>query len=319
MLELVVREQSGRLEGALLENGRLIDYLPGDDGGLGDVHLGRVVRIDPSLGAAMVELGTGLAGWLPVRELPARESHEGARVIVRIKRAAHDDKGPRVTTRIAGALGEAVAAKAAALQPPAPLHALPPLERIVGPALAAGCARIVAADHLTALKLRRHVERAGEEVAVELDAEAWATVDDELAAALEREVPLPRGGMLTIERTRAMTVIDVDGGSQGALEVDLDAAGEIARQLRLRRLGGIIVVDFVDLRRAADRERLHAALRRAVAADPEPVEVLAMTRLGLVQMTRRRTGPSLDEMLCRPCPACAGSGRVPRRDGKGRS
>lgn len=310
MLELVVRGDPDRMEGALLEDGRLVDYLAGDDGGIGDVHLARVVRVDRSLAAAMVEIGTEAPGWLALRELPREASHEGARVIVRVKRAAHDDKGPRVTTRMDETLRHAAEARSRTLEPPALLHARPPLARIVEPALEAGCERVVADDPLSALKLRKLLGRAAADATVVLEEGAWEAVEDELAAALDMHVPLPRGGALTIELTRAMTVIDVDGGPRTALEVDLDAAREIARQVRLRRLGGIIVVDFVDLGRPADRERIRAVLRSAVEPDPEPVEVLAMTRLGLVQMTRRRTGPSLDEMLRRPCPACAGSGRV---------
>ncbi|MDX1540557.1 MAG: ribonuclease E/G, partial [Geminicoccaceae bacterium] len=128
--------------------------------------------------------------------------------------------------------------------------------------------------------------------------------------ALAPEVPLAGGGSLLIEPTSALTVIDVNGHGRRALEIDLEAATEIGRQLRLRRIGGIVVVDFIDLEHRAERERLHAALKRAFAADPLPVEVLPMTRLGLVQLTRQRRGPSLAQMLTRACPTCGGQGWI---------
>lgn len=313
MPTLVVRSgDGGPPEGAILDGGELVEWLPGDDGGLDDVLLGRVVRIDPTLGAAMVEVGRCAPGWLALREVPDDARHEGARIVVRIRRAGHDGKGPRLTTGIPPAIRAAVDSVAAGLDPPAPLHARRPMERIASAGLAAGCATFVATGRIGALQLRHALGDDGALVSIQPD--AWSGVEDQLAAALEPEVALPGGGRLTIERTRALTAIDVDGGPRAALDVDLEAAGAIPREMRLRRIGGIIVVDFVDLPRRTERQRLHRALTGAVASDPEQVEVLAMTGLGLVQMTRRRRGPSLDEMLTTACPSCGGSGRRARAE-----
>lgn len=108
-------------------------------------------------------------------------------------------------------------------------------------------------------------------------------------------VPLPAGGSLVIEPTEALTVIDVNGGGEAnPLAVNLAAAAEIGRQLRLRHIGGIIVIDFVSLNRPADRSRTEQALRQALAADPARTHVLPMSGLGLMEMTRERRGPELE-------------------------
>jgi ribonuclease G len=123
-------------------------------------------------------------------------------------------------------------------------------------------------------------------------------LDGTIAGLAERVVPLPGGGSIVIDRTEALVAVDVNGGERGnALAVNLEAAREIARQLRLRNLGGIIVVDFVDMRAARDRERLIAELTHAVADDPSAVQVHGMTRLGLVEMVRPRRGPPVPDLL----------------------
>lgn len=123
-------------------------------------------------------------------------------------------------------------------------------------------------------------------------------VDGAIAGLLDRYVPLPQGGSLIIERTEALTVIDVNGGDRGdPLSVNLSAVPEIARQLRLRNVGGVVVVDFITLKRPADQERLLLALSGAVADDPGNTQVYGMSRLGLVELTRQRRGPSLLDLL----------------------
>ena len=135
----------------------------------------------------------------------------------------------------------------------------------------------------------------------------WSPSLEELetgvAEALEPRVELPSGGWLFFEPGRTLTVIDVNTGTAHAtagerlwLKTDLEAAREIARQLRLRHIGGIVVIDFIDLKSALQRRQVSEALRQGVAGDWEPCWVGAMSRLGLVEMTRRRSGPSLAEM-----------------------
>lgn len=148
-------------------------------------------------------------------------------------------------------------------------------------------------------------------------------IDEQIDAALDPEVPLAGGGSLLIEPGHTLTVIDVnsgavaaDGGGRRAgerrlLDANLAATAEIARQLRLRNLGGIVVIDFIDLKASSSRARVIDALKAATANDPAPCWIGQMSRLGLVEMTRRRRGASLAETLTRLCPTCAGIGRVP--------
>jgi ribonuclease E/ribonuclease G len=123
-------------------------------------------------------------------------------------------------------------------------------------------------------------------------------LDSAIAELLDARVPLPLGGSLVIERTEALTVVDVNAGERSnPLEVNLDAAAEIARQLRLRNVGGIVVVDFVNMRSRGDAERVLAALSQAVESDPVQTQVYGMSKLGLVELTRARRGTPLPALL----------------------
>jgi ribonuclease G len=143
-------------------------------------------------------------------------------------------------------------------------------------------------------------------------------VESEIEKALARRVSLKSGGTLIIDQTEAMTTIDVNtGGFVGQRNFDdtvfktnLEAAQAIARQLRLRNLGGIIVVDFIDMDSAEHRAAVLEEFRRALARDRTRMTVSGFTALGLVEMTRKRTRESLAHVLCEPCAACAGRGEV---------
>ncbi|HEX2886709.1 ribonuclease E/G [Vineibacter terrae] len=131
-------------------------------------------------------------------------------------------------------------------------------------------------------------------------------VAGQIEAALQPRMVLRSGVEILFEPGRTLCAIDVDSGSAGmrqgqgprtALEVNLDAAEEIARQLRLRNIGGIVIVDFIDMRAQGDRARVQAVLAERVADDPVPTQVVGMTRLGLMEITRARRGPSLAQAL----------------------
>jgi ribonuclease E/ribonuclease G len=120
-------------------------------------------------------------------------------------------------------------------------------------------------------------------------------LDEAIAALSERRVALPDGGSIAIEPTEALTAIDVNAGPESnALSVNLAAAKEIARQLRLRHIGGIVVIDFISMSRERDRDQVMAALKGAVADDPSQTYIVPMSPLGLVEMTRERRGPGLE-------------------------
>lgn len=126
-------------------------------------------------------------------------------------------------------------------------------------------------------------------------------LDGTIHRLLDRRVPLSAGGSLVIDPTEALTVIDVNAGERGnPLDANLEAATEIARQLRLRNVGGIVVVDFVNMRNRGDAERVLTALSRAVENDPAQTHVYGMSKLGLVEMTRARRGTPLASLLRRP-------------------
>ena len=144
-------------------------------------------------------------------------------------------------------------------------------------------------------------------------------VDEQIAKALERKVHLPSGGSLVIDRTEAMTVVDVNTGkftgSGGNLEEtvtrnNLEAAEEVVRQLRLRDIGGIIVVDFIDMVLESNRELVLRRLTECLGRDRTRHQVAEVTSLGLVQMTRKRMGIGLVEAFSEPCPHCGGRGIV---------
>jgi ribonuclease E len=142
-------------------------------------------------------------------------------------------------------------------------------------------------------------------------------IDEQIAKALERKVFLPSGGSLIIDRTEAMTVIDVNTGkftgSGGNLEAtvtanNLEAAEEIVRQLRLRDIGGIIVIDFIDMVLPSNRDLLLRRLVECLGRDRTRHQVAEVTSLGLVQMTRKKIGTGLAEAFTEPCEACHGRG-----------
>ena len=143
-------------------------------------------------------------------------------------------------------------------------------------------------------------------------------VEEEVAKALDRKVALKSGGHLVIDQTEAMTTIDVNTGAyvghrnleETIFRTNLEAAVSIARQLRLRNLGGIIIIDFIDMRDEPHRRAVLAALERALAGDRAQTHIVSLSPLGLVEMTRKRTRESLEHLLCEPCPSCEGRGFI---------
>jgi ribonuclease G len=141
-------------------------------------------------------------------------------------------------------------------------------------------------------------------------------IDEEIARALGRRVELKSGGYLIVDQTEALTTVDVNtGGFVGARNFDdtifktnLEAAQAIARQLRLRNLGGIIIVDFIDMVREDHRDAVLAEFRKQLLRDRVKTMAAGFSQLGLVEMTRKRTRESLAHMLCESCPACEGKG-----------
>ncbi len=143
-------------------------------------------------------------------------------------------------------------------------------------------------------------------------------IEPQIMRALERKVWLESGGYLVFDQAEALTAIDVNTGrfvgkrsqDETVLKTNLEAVEEVVRQLRLRNIGGIIIVDFIDMAREPDRKRVSEALTLALKRDKARTSTLKISELGLVQMTRKRIRESLEQMLTEPCHACAGIGVV---------
>jgi len=143
-------------------------------------------------------------------------------------------------------------------------------------------------------------------------------IDDEIDRALHRKVPLKSGGHVVFDQTEAMTTIDVNTGAyvghrnleETIFRTNLEAAAAIARQLRLRNLGGIIIIDFIDMTEEEHRRQVLQTLTDRLAGDHAKSHVMNVSPLGLVEMTRKRNRESLEHVLCQACPSCEGRGFV---------
>jgi len=147
-------------------------------------------------------------------------------------------------------------------------------------------------------------------------------IEIELTDALERRVWLRSGGHIVIDQMEALTAVDVNTGKyvgkksseDTIVKTNLEAVKEIVYQLRLRNIGGIIVIDFIDMARASDREKVYNTLKEALKADKARTNILKISELGIVEMTRKRVRESLSQSLCEPCPYCDGNALVKAKD-----
>ncbi|WP_395020744.1 ribonuclease E/G [Dongia sp.] len=281
----------------------------GEGGPVGGVHLGRVLKLDRALNAAFVEIGLERPGLLPLKKHDSLS--EGDAVAVQVRRDAREEKGVRLARFNAkpNLIGER--------QPPALLLPPPMLWQTALQALVPERVEVIHCDRrgdadkiiAAAPELRKKVQHTPRR--------SWelndAAAREEIAAALQEEVQLSSGGHLLVEPVRTLTAIDVNSGDAGgrrgtvgseggggmnetALAVNLAAAREIPIQLALRNIGGVIVIDFIDIEHRGKRDQVVEALREAVIVDPAIDWVGNMSRLGLVELKRRRGGPTLAEM-----------------------
>jgi ribonuclease E/ribonuclease G len=372
--ELVIRRRGRRAEVALLQAGRLVELRVADGAhppSLGAIHLGRVATGAPLLDAVFVDVGLARDGFLRASDMIGGERDRprpGDPVLVQIAREAADDKGARLSMKLAlpgrlvvlrpqetgaeispriadpdersrlgqiltplaqetGITARTAAAEADALALQSEVQRLAVLwDRLRAQALTArpphclfaaedelkqvlrehggGLAHVVVEAGLDGKTLARQL---GELAATQGDRFAVEQhdgqtpifeihdIEAQLEEALQAEVPLAGGGSLSIEPTRALTAIDVDSGRAAPLAANLDAAEEIARQLRLRNIGGAVTVDFVTLKSGAERDQVLGRLATALAGDPTPAQLVGWTRLGMVELTRARRGPTLAE------------------------
>ncbi len=306
MRHLFIAAERGPLRLALVDGDNRLQaawqFSAGRESLVGDRFLGRVLKIDRGLETAFVDIGLPKAGFLPLAASPTPPV-EGQVVTVEVSRDPVHGKGARLSGRI----GEAVAL-APGSRPPLRLTTGGPLRRLLmrlGGDLVVHPDTRRMVDEVTALLIDLPATRA---LSVEHRPQrdwplSMKEIENEVAAVLEPRLELASGAWLLFEPVQTLTVVDVNSGtSQGNagerlwLKINLEAAKEIARQLRLRHIGGIVVIDFIDLKDAMARRQVSEALRHAVAGDWESCWVATMSRLGLVELTRRRAGPTLAEM-----------------------
>jgi Ribonuclease G/E len=305
--DLLIGVGPGEWRAAWVEAGAAVElYVErGDTAAAGSFHLGRVVRRTPGLDAVLVDIGDERPGFLPVGHAADQRLDEGARVIVQVRREAQQDKGARLSARIAPHDAARLAESAARLEPPAQLDPSPGFAGALALRLPARPEHIFTDD----AAILRDLRDAFPEVEIaHRNVEAWPLdLDAAFAAALVPSLGLPGGGSIHIAETRAAVLIDVDTGTpdtssaeRAAIAANLTAAQTIARQLRLRQLGGGIVIDFIGLDRRGARERLRQVMAAALAGDPAEPQVLGWTRLGHLEIVRPRRGRPLSETMLEP-------------------
>jgi ribonuclease G len=277
----------------------------GDSKPPGSRHVGRVMRVVRALDAAFVDIGDERPGFLPLRDVqPGVTADEGTRIIVEVRREAWQDKAPRLTAKLVD-------------PPPPPSELDPPAQLFPSPGLAAALAlrlpgtpaRVASDDAASLAELRGTFLSA--EIAHRATADWPIELDALFAAALTPSLTLATGGAAHIEETRAATMIDVDTGTAAsgssarvALVANRAAARLIAHELRLRNIGGAVVIDFVGLGRDGGRrdhrEQVIRTLTQALADDPAKPELLGWTRLGHLELMRPRRGRSLADAMLEP-------------------
>jgi len=314
LLVQVVKDPIGskgaRLSTQISIAGRLLVYLPHDP------HIGISQKIEDENGRQA----------LRERLLQLVPADEKGGFIVRTLAESATEEELRADLDYLRSLWQAIREQSLGAQPPRLLHEdLSLAQRVLRDMVGGETDRVVVDSRETFQKLaafaghymprvRDRIEHyTGERPLFEL-----YDVEAEIERALSRRVALKSGGTLVIDQTEALTTIDVNtGGFVGGRSLDdtifktnLEAAQAIARQLRLRNLGGIIVIDFIDMASSEHQTAVLEELRRALARDRTRMTVNGFTALGLVELTRKRTRESLAHVLCEPCPACDGRGAV---------
>ncbi len=270
----------------------------------GATIIGRVRHISQGLNAAFVDIGDINDGLLPFKKLPKDmpKLTEGQKILVRISRGAESEKGARLSARVAYKMPKTIEKIPAILQAPPPA-----LRRIL---MDAGDTP-VNCWILDARTRQQVLEAVQEERIFQLDQHPNVGLLEAVDAQLEDidypSYDLPGGGSITVEMTKALSSIDVDSGqiegnyAEEVLALNLRAAEEVQRLSRLLDLGGNIIVDFVTMRKPAHRKKVEDHIKQAFALhDPQKVEVLPMSRFGLMEINRQRSGPMLPKLLRDP-------------------
>jgi ribonuclease G len=316
LLVQVTRDAIGRkgveLDRRIALPGRLLVYTPLQPG----IAVSRQI-VDAAEEARLAGIAANLAA-------------DGEGFIVRTSAAEASAEELADDARVLRSIWTEAAAAARLAKPPAAVYAEPDaLSRIIRDHASErhGAIRIDSDVAVAAAQAfcRRHLPRLADRIVHHAGPQplfALYGIDEAIDRALSTRVDLPSGGFLVIEPTEALTAVDVNTGSfvgdtrLGAtvLRINLEAAEEVARQIRVRNLGGLIAVDFIHMGGDDDWERVVAALREAVKGDRSPCRVVGKTAAGLVEVTRRRRRESLLQLITEACRTCAGTGRVRRAE-----
>jgi ribonuclease G len=314
LLVQVVKDPIGskgaRLSTQISIAGRLLVYLPQDP------HIGISQRIEDENGRAA--LRERLKDLLPADE-------KGGFIVRTLAETAAEEE-LRADLAYLRHLWQTIHERSLGADPPKLLYQdLSLAQRVMRDMVTVDTTRVLIDSRETYQKLAAFAERYMPQVRQRLEHYTGErplfdlyNVETEIEKALSRRVELKSGGYLIIDQTEAMTTIDVNtGGFVGnrnfddtVFKTNLEAAQAIARQLRLRNLGGIIIVDFIDMEGDEHRTAVLEELRRALARDRTRLTLNGFTALGLVELTRKRTRESLAHVLCEPCPTCGGRGEV---------
>lgn len=309
-----IGEKGARLSASVTLAGRLLVLVPKlfvADGQPG-LSLSRRIE-DEATRAALLALGAQLQAAVPDAGFIFRTAAVGASLDELI-----DD------ARALAEIWRGIERQRPGARPPATLHRdLGPIERTLRDRMRGAVEQVRIDDAGAAQAARDYCRRAmpGAESRIEYCAAPLFddALEEEIARLSQPRVRLPSGGWITIETTEALTAIDVNSGrftqssglEETSLTTDLEAAREIGRQLRLRAIGGLIVIDFIHLHRADHAAQVLAALEASLAFDRAPVQISPMSEFGIVAVTRKRTREPLMRLVTAACPACDGTGRQP--------
>ncbi len=311
--ELLINAGAGETRVALVEQGRLEGFwaepaIGAPSGRLGEIWLARVVKVVPAMQAAFIDLGLERDGFLSLRDAPALQ--EGQVLGVEITREADGAKGPKLTARTS--LPPDMEARRGSAIPPLRLRAGPGAIEQALKSVPPGTPVFID-DARAAQAARRAFAHLPVTLAQE-DLFARHDLEEQVAQLFQARVALPGGGWITIQPTEGMTAVDVNSGGfsasggreETARAVNLEAAREIGRQLRLRDTGGLIVVDFIQM---AESRAVIAVLEQALNRyGPDDSRISPMADFGIVAIARRRRTAAL--AVRRTCRCCGGRGHV---------
>jgi len=303
---IAIAASSGELWGALEEDGQVVELraTSGDSASrVGEIWLARIVGLRPELPAALVDIGLARPALLSAEDVMPK-SHfktlrEGEAVIVEVAKDARADKAAGVTMRLSRALAPPSNAK-----PPLRLdEPIPAAATLIAPWLVPAPNAIVVDDRAVYAELRnwlrvRHPALVAGLAAANEALYESSGIADAVEQALAPRLALPGGGFLLVEPTALGVAIDVDSGTaRSAVAANLEAARAVARQIRLRNLSGPMIVGFIGMKGKGERERIFTALKTALARHVPDCQPLGWTRLGHVELVRKRKAPSLAESI----------------------